>query len=305
MIMRPPGRDITLPLVVIFVCLTIIQPLCSGATPVPNCTPPPPPYQELQNTTYSGSCPIGTVATTSDNKKIITPFLRDPGYKSGSLCRGACGVDCPDFRCKKKDTINVTVKDPVEGTCSYSNVIECPTHIGCQEHDRCYDVCVEHCGEIFLGGPCHFTCDQRGYSRWGTTTVVQWVGTGGSYQDEYSPPTYGGMYLYSDPPVFVSAEKYAVFLLTNVAGGTILVGKESDLKKNSTCDYPGGGRCKKDGTDAPVQYVNKSPYFSNYDDARSSYCAEPRSNVRKVPLTHGIKADIYNGSYWIETAPEC
>jgi len=100
-------------------------------------------------------------------------------------------------------------------------------------------------------------------------------------------------------------DKYAVFLLTNIAGGSIWVGSEQEIQTKPVCSFPGGGLCKNDGTDALVQYVKESQDFSSYDDAQAAYCAAPKSNVRSMPLTGGNKAKIYGGDYWIDTAPSC
>lgn len=100
-------------------------------------------------------------------------------------------------------------------------------------------------------------------------------------------------------------DKYAVFLLTNIAGGSIWVGSEQEIQTKTVCSFPGGGLCKNDGTDALVQYVKKSQDFSSYDDAQAAYCAAPKSNVRSMALTGGTKANIYGGDYWIDTAPSC
>jgi hypothetical protein len=100
-------------------------------------------------------------------------------------------------------------------------------------------------------------------------------------------------------------DKYAVFLLTNIAGGSIWVGSEQEIQTKPVCSFPGGGLCKNDGTDALVQYVKESQDFASYDDAQAAYCAAPKSNVRSLPLTGGTKANIFGGDYWIDTAPSC
>ncbi|MGA9098325.1 MAG: tetratricopeptide repeat protein [Methanotrichaceae archaeon] len=95
-------------------------------------------------------------------------------------------------------------------------------------------------------------------------------------------------------------DKYAVFLLTNLEGGSVWVGSEQQLETSKVGDFPGGG-----GSDDKVQYVKESQDFSSYDDAVAAYCAAPKSNVRSLPLTGGTKANIYGGDYWIDTAPPC
>ena len=56
--------------------------------------PPQPPYitdNPTNRGSYTGPCPIGTDGA---------PQLRQTGLSSGAECRGACGMDCPDERCK-------------------------------------------------------------------------------------------------------------------------------------------------------------------------------------------------------------
>jgi hypothetical protein len=98
---------------------------------------------------------------------------------------------------------------------------------------------------------------------------------------------------------------YAVFLLTNIAGGSIWVGSESELKTRTVCTFPGGGLCKNDGSDTMVQYVKETADEQSNADAVTAYCNAPKSNVRSMPLTGGTKANIFGGDYWIDTAPSC
>ncbi len=102
------------------------------------------------------------------------------------------------------------------------------------------------------------------------------------------------------------SQGFAVFLLTNVANGSIWVGKESELRGKKTCNFRGGGLCAdKGGADIPVQYQKKSQDFNTYDEAVGTYCKALQSPPREVPLTGGKKAVVYGAEYWVDTAPPC
>lgn len=108
------------------------------ATPSPTCAPVPPPCPPISGTT-----------------------ARDPGIASSSLCRGACGPDCPSS-CTSKPDRTMCVSDGAGCfyTCTYS-ILQCGTSESCRTHDDCYDSCAEK-GETQLcysGGFCHCSCD--------------------------------------------------------------------------------------------------------------------------------------------------
>ena len=145
-------------------------------------------------------CPVtasGTQAGYSIGPAV--PHLKDPGYYSGGLCRGACGIDCPSGRCIQKPDIEIEVKG---GTCTYRNVIECKTHEGCREHDACYDWCAER-GEPGIIGPCHRQCDLRCSDLVGTSSFdcLKWAGLT-CFDDSMTSVQYDGVMLFSDPPVY-------------------------------------------------------------------------------------------------------
>jgi hypothetical protein len=171
-------------------------------------SPPSPPYSSLPTPRrfYSGPCPIGEQGA---------PQLKDPGYTSGALCRGACGSDCPPNRCTETDEV---ISLPIEGgTCYYSNVVKCPTHKGCRDHDCCYDWCSE-LGETDITGVCHSECNQRCYNEYGRVNCTAWSNlpaapvnfissTGGAVVDWVTGPEYDGELIFSDPPVFYPSEE--------------------------------------------------------------------------------------------------
>ena len=160
---------------------------------------------------YSGPCPIGTDGA---------PQLIDPGLTSGALCRGACGMDCPDERCDlltdstgAATPITKAIQNP-RGICTYNNVLECPTHSGCQIHDGCFDVCTEHYHMNSQTDTCHLNCDLDCVNSYGLTNCVLWADAPttvynsqftaamGYIMDYTSGVDFSGYYFYSDPPVF-------------------------------------------------------------------------------------------------------
>jgi hypothetical protein len=113
-------------------------------------------------------------------------------------------------------------------------------------------------------------------------------------------------------PLASAPETYGVFLLTNVANGSVWVGQESRLKTSFTCNFAGGGLCAGQtyttgapGANVPVQYAKKSADFKTKDEATKSFCAAFQSTPRNIQLAHGVKAQIYGGDYWVDLAPAC
>ncbi len=162
-------------------------------------------------TAYTGPCPIGTSGA---------PQLIDPGLTSGALCRGACGMDCPDERCDlltdstgAATPITIGLQNP-RGICTYNNVLECPTHQGCQIHDNCFDVCTEHYHMNSMTDTCHMNCNLDCVGAYGLTNCVLWADAPtavynsqftaamGYIMDYTTGVDFSGYYFYSDPPVF-------------------------------------------------------------------------------------------------------
>ena len=159
---------------------------------------------------YSGPCPIGTSGA---------PYLINPGISSGALCRGACGQDCPPDRCELlKDAdgnmqpLTIVIQNP-RGVCTYNNVLECPSHTGCQIHDDCFDKCAER-GMNSMTDSCHMTCNKDCLSSYGLKSCVLWAdaptlaynnaaaGMAGYVLDQFSGVDFTGYYFFSDPPEF-------------------------------------------------------------------------------------------------------
>jgi hypothetical protein len=160
---------------------------------------------------YTGPCPIGTNGA---------PALIDPGLSSGAKCRDACGQDCPDERCDllvdsggAAMPLIVTIENP-RGICTYNNVLECPTHSGCQIHDDCFDKCTETLGMYSMTDSCHMSCNKDCVSKYGLTNCVLWTDAPtiiydsqftsamGYIMDHTSGVDFSGYLFFSNEPVF-------------------------------------------------------------------------------------------------------
>jgi outer membrane protein OmpA-like peptidoglycan-associated protein len=123
---------------------------------------------------------------------------RNPHIASGAECRGACGPNCPPT-CTPQPTRTLCVSDPLgncHATCTYGSVIECGSHMGCRDHDACYDGCASALGETSLcpGGTCHCGCDWECISRHGISNCNSWRTGGGPFDSTLTftgPPTRG------------------------------------------------------------------------------------------------------------------
>jgi hypothetical protein len=162
---------------------------------------PSPPYvtdNPGNRGSYTGRCPIGTGGA---------PQLILTGLSTGAKCRGACGMDCPPERCKPLGDWPIKVEG---GTCTYRNMIECPSHKGCIDHDACYDYCTENAGDDSLVfGHCHGVCNQRCYDEYGMVTCAKWAALPGAistkvqrFLDYFADPPMDIPLTFSDEPVF-------------------------------------------------------------------------------------------------------
>lgn len=101
-------------------------------------------------------------------------------------------------------------------------------------------------------------------------------------------------------------ERYAVFLLTNVSGGSIWIAQESSLKTALACQFEGGGLCAdQGGSDRPVAYTKLSSDYFAYDGAHADFCSAISSEPRNYDLAFGTKATVYGGDYWIDLVAGC
>jgi hypothetical protein len=189
-------------------------------------TIPEPPYP-VPSYSYDGPCPLrlsqyqvsmGNGFTydlpyspgLANDQSGNPPFIRVPGYSGRSACRGACGEDCPVGRCSSMGDITLPVTyQGVEGTCTYKNVVACPSHQGCRDHDACYDYCTEVKGETSITGSCHAVCNQRCFDEYGISMCVKWAdipsrisSTLGAAIDSSVLPEYDASITYSDRPEF-------------------------------------------------------------------------------------------------------
>jgi hypothetical protein len=155
-------------------------PLCI-VSPTPDedeCAPIPP------------ECPIG------GGPGVSAPMLLDPAIASESKCRGACGPDCPKS-CEEMEDKTICMPDSKGKcfyVCTYSNVLSCGAHDGCETHDDCYDACAAQ-GEdrmCYLAGLCHCACDLGCYFKYGPGSCWDWMNGNGDTQRHQ---------LYSSPPL--------------------------------------------------------------------------------------------------------
>jgi hypothetical protein len=166
----------------------------------------------LADSSYSGPCPIGINGA---------PWLIDPHIASGAKCRGACGQDCPPDRCtllrdsdNNMQPLTVVIQNP-RGVCTYNNVLECPMHPGCVEHDACFDKCAEG-GQNSITDSCHMRCNVDCVNAYGFTNCVRWADAptvvyqnqAASYTgwiiDQASGVDFAGYLFFSDPPEFTA-----------------------------------------------------------------------------------------------------
>jgi hypothetical protein len=109
-------------------------------------------------------------------------YPRDPGIKSGALCRGACGPDCETCEHEDEHRECEETGDGSHVWWVYPNYELCGTHRGCRNHDACYDWCVNEYNEkgklgIILG-PCHRLCDFECICDYNLPQCVGWIGGG-------------------------------------------------------------------------------------------------------------------------------
>lgn len=105
----------------------------------------------------------------------------DPGIASGSLCRGACGPDCPTT-CRSGTPVTECLEWQTADcrwhakVCTYP-VRECGSHAGCRDHDDCYDDCAT---ALFPFG-CRRICDKKCSDDYDAGTCLGWANGNGPY----------------------------------------------------------------------------------------------------------------------------
>ena len=122
------------------------------------------------------------------------PRLRDPHIIGGGQCRDACGTDCPPTCAPMPDVVKC-VPDST-GSCyftyTYTDVINCGSHLGCRIHDACYDAC-EAAGHAYgWNDICHRKCDVGCVNTYDFSRCNSWREGGGPFDSHI---------LFSNPPV--------------------------------------------------------------------------------------------------------
>jgi hypothetical protein len=94
----------------------------------------------------------------------------DPGIASGSLCRGACGSDCPSS-CTPSTQSICTYDSGSNNSlqCEYETM-ECGSHQGCRDHDDCYDNCANAPQPV----ECRRSCDMECLTSFGPVSCTSW-----------------------------------------------------------------------------------------------------------------------------------
>lgn len=132
----------------------------------------------------------GCVAQPEPNCPATLPGYSQetPPILSGGVCRGACGPKCPAqcgirpnaTQCFEWQTGDCQWHSKV---CSYP-VQSCGSHMGCRDHDACYD----GCAWATWPAACRRTCDIGCLKKWGKMKCESWMMGGGPYdkQIEYT-----------------------------------------------------------------------------------------------------------------------
>lgn len=122
-------------------------------------------------------------------------YPRAPAIGSGAKCRGACGPDC-DTCSPPEEKVHCEPRPAADGgeghdLWIYPNYQECDSHLGCRDHDACYDWCGS-------GGPgglgpllCRRLCDFECACNYPPYQCVSWIFGGEPHDSEM---------VYSDPP---------------------------------------------------------------------------------------------------------
>lgn len=101
--------------------------------------------------------------------------VRNAFGPGGSLCRGACGGDCPDT-CEPDHYLECIDDRRFLAVTAY----DCGTHQGCREHDDCLDACTEWAPEStkdvnFYLAACSLTCHESANSKYGLKRTSGWT----------------------------------------------------------------------------------------------------------------------------------
>jgi hypothetical protein len=107
-------------------------------------------------------------------------YPRSPKIASKAKCRGACGPDCKTCAHDPDHRVCQETPDGCHIWWVYPNYEECNSHIGCRNHDACYDWCSTYGfgkgpGGIYLS-PCHRWCDFECICDNNLQRCVGWIG---------------------------------------------------------------------------------------------------------------------------------
>lgn len=125
-------------------------------------------------------------------------LLRDPHIPSGSLCRGACGVDCDYTDACTEDIVGITRcfgNATSHRWCTYS-VTECGSHQACRTHDQCFDNCVAFLPPAEVAN-CQNGCNIQCIEDWNDLDCAAWATGHGPQPDRIryvGPPSVGDLY---------------------------------------------------------------------------------------------------------------
>ncbi|MCK4392452.1 hypothetical protein KAX17_06065 [Candidatus Bipolaricaulota bacterium] len=155
----------------------------------------------------------------------------NPDLASGSLCRGACGSDCPDTCEPQGDMVlheRDLYNDGLYYRITYPGVIRCGTHEGCRWHDACFDRCVEEYDETgdydAYVGDCHTRCNLQVAADHGATQGLKWAAGDGPYD---------GYLLFSDPPIwegpFSGSPDLVTYYIDVTTGDRIAAGTDANV----------------------------------------------------------------------------
>lgn len=125
-------------------------------------------------------------------------LVRNPGIPSGSLCRGACGIDCDYTDACTDDIIGITRcfgNATSHRWCTYS-VTECGSHQACRTHDQCFDNCVAFLPPSEVAN-CQNGCNIQCIEDWNDLDCAAWATGHGPQPDRLKytfPPIVGDLY---------------------------------------------------------------------------------------------------------------
>jgi hypothetical protein len=125
--------------------------------------------------TFLLSLPFAVLAQWSaqPGETVRNAFGPQPGERT-SMCRGACGVDCPKA-CTESLAFECLDSERLRRVVSYT----CGTHQACREHDDCLDACRQNA----QGVDCDAYCHSEVVEVWGLERASSWALGGGPFDN--------------------------------------------------------------------------------------------------------------------------